>query len=143
MPQELTVSHATVEDRDAVVDLWRACGLVATYNPPEADFEFARDKPASDVLVGRTGEIIVDSVLVGHDGHRGWIYYVAVSPAHQGSGFGAEIVAAAEQWLTDRAVRKVQLMVRSTNTKVLGFYDRLGYERSEVTVMQRWLETGH
>jgi ribosomal protein S18 acetylase RimI-like enzyme len=143
MTHDLTIVPATAQDQDTVVALWRTCGLVAPYNPPDADFEFARGKPGSDVLVGRAADSIVATVLVGHDGHRGWIYYVAVDPAHQGAGFGAHIVAAAEQWLAERKVRKVQLMVRSTNAKVIGFYDRLGYERSEVTVMQRWLEPGH
>lgn len=84
-------------------------------------------------------ERIMCSVLVGHDGHRGWLYYVAVTPAQQGHGFGATIVAAAEEWLRARGVRKVQLLIRPTNVKVRAFYKHLGYETSPVTVMQRWL----
>lgn len=123
-----------------LADLWTTCNLVVSYNPPLADIAFAREGEASDILVGMEDDRIVASVLVGHDGHRGWIYYVAVAPDRQGTGLGAHIVQAAEEWLRDRGVRKVQLMVRPTNTKVLGFYEHLGYERSPVTVMQRWLD---
>jgi len=123
-----------------VADLWEACGLVVAYNPPLDDIAFAIAGRESDILVGLRDERIVASVLVGHDGHRGWLYYVAVAPDLQGEGFGARIVAAAESWLRDRGVRKVQLLVRPTNARVLGFYEHLGYERSPVTVMQRWLD---
>lgn len=123
-----------------LADLWTACSLVVSYNPPLDDIAFARAGQASEVLVGLLDDRIVASVLVGHDGHRGWLYYVAVSPDHQGEGLGARIVEAGEDWLRERGVRKVQLMVRPTNTKVLGFYEHLGYERSPVTVMQRWLD---
>lgn len=123
-----------------LAELWARCNLVVSYNPPLADIAFARGGAASEVLVGIEDDRVVASVLVGHDGHRGWIYYVAVTPDRQGSGLGARIVAAAEDWLRARGVRKVQLMVRPTNAAVLGFYEHLGYERSPVTVMQRWLD---
>lgn len=127
-------------DLEDVVALWAACGLVRGYNPPDRDFSMALGKPNSDVLVVREGARIVASAMVGHDGHRGWVYYVAVDPDRRGQGLGAVIMAAAEDWLRQRDVRKVQLMVRETNQAVLGFYDALGYERSPVTVMQRWLD---
>lgn len=128
------------DDRDQeIADLWTACGLVVSYNPPLDDIAFARQSTDAEILVGTQDGRIVATTLVGHDGHRGWLYYVAVAPDLQGSGFGAEIVHAAEAWLKERGVRKVQLLVRATNTKVMSFYDHLGYETSNVTVMQRWL----
>lgn len=122
-----------------LADLWEACSLVVSYNPPLDDIAFARSGKESDILAGILDDRLVCSVMVGHDGHRGWLYYVAVIPDQQGSGFGAMIVAAAEAWLRARGVRKVQLMVRPTNSRVLAFYEHLGYEPSPVTVMQRWL----
>lgn len=135
------IEPAATADRDAVIELWRACGLVVPHNPPAGDFDFARAGPSSDVLVLRQEGRVAGSVMVGHDGHRGWIYYLAVDPAVQRQGLGAALVGAAERWLRDRGVRKIQLMVRETNRGVLDFYHRLGYEPSPVTVMQRWLVT--
>ena len=66
--------------------------------------------------------------MVGHDGHRGWVYYVAVDPDLQRKDFGRAIMAAAEDWLRGQGVEKVMLMVRPDNTKVRAFYDRLGYD---------------
>jgi ribosomal protein S18 acetylase RimI-like enzyme len=124
-----------------VVTLWQRCGLTMPYNDPDQDIDFARGKTGSDVLVGLIEGEVIASVMVGHDGHRGWIYYVAVHPDRQGVGHGAAIVRAAEQWLAEKGVPKAMLMVRKTNKKAAGFYEALGYEEASSIVLQRWLIT--
>lgn len=128
-------------DEDAVVALWRDCGLVNSPNDPSVDFRFAKAGPASDVLVGadENGRIQA-SVMVGHDGHRGWLYYVASSPKARGTGAGRRMIVAAEDWLRERGVWKVQLMVRENNAKVVSFYERLGFETSPRIVMSKRLD---
>jgi ribosomal protein S18 acetylase RimI-like enzyme len=91
------------------------------------------------VIVGLVDDQVVASVMVGHDGHRGWLYYVAVDPNHRGSGFGAAIVEAGENWLRSRQVPKVMLLIRETNTKVEAFYKNIGYETIPRIIMQKWL----
>lgn len=136
----LTIRSATADDQAKVVDLWRACDLVAPYNDPGADFRFAKTGACSDVLVGLddAGDPMA-SVMVGHDGHRGWLYYVASAPSARGHGYGRAIVEAGEQWLRQRGIVKVQLLVRETNVKVVSFYERLGFETVPRTVMSKWL----
>jgi len=137
----LTIRPARPEDEADVVALWRSCDLVVSYNDPGADFRFALDGPASDVLVGADREgRIVGSVMVGHDGHRGWLYYVAAHPDERGTGIGRRMVEAAQAWLRERGVVKVQLLVRETNTRVVAFYERLGFEVAPRVVMSKWLE---
>lgn len=126
-------------DRDAVIALWHACGLVVPWNDPAADIALALSKPCSTVLVAEAGGTIAATAMVGHDGHRGWLYYLAVAPQRQRCGLGRAMVSAAEAWLADSGLPKVQLMVRATNTAVLAFYEKLGYAPSPVTVMQKWL----
>ena len=136
----LTIRSAVAEDEASVVELWRVCDLIASYNDPAADFRFARAGASSDVLVGEdeTGRIS-GSVMVGHDGHRGWLYYVASSPHARGAGIGRQMVQAAEEWLRRRGVAKAQLLVRETNANVAPFYERLGYEIAPRIVMSKWL----
>jgi ribosomal protein S18 acetylase RimI-like enzyme len=136
----LTIRPAAAEDEQAVIALWRVCDLVASYNDPAVDFAFARAGACSDVLVGED-EIgqIKGSVMVGHDGHRGWLYYVASDPDSRGAGFGRQMVTAAEDWLRERGVIKAQLLVRETNTKVVSFYEHLGFEVAPRVVMGKWL----
>lgn len=135
----MEIRDARPADRDAVVGLWHAAGLTRPWNDPEADFDRALAGATSTVLVGRDGDDLAAVVMVGDDGHRGWIYYVAVPGDRRGTGLGASIVRAAEDWLRARGCPKVQLMVRETNEEVVGFYDRLGYQRTEVLVLGKFL----
>lgn len=136
----MTIRDAVPEDEAAIVALWHACDLVASYNDPAADFRFALSGACSGVMVGEDGgSRVIGSVMVGHDGHRGWVYYVASAPEDRGQGIGRQMVQAAEEWLRTRKVAKVQLLVRETNTKVVSFYERLGFEVSPRTVMAKWL----
>jgi ribosomal protein S18 acetylase RimI-like enzyme len=127
-------------DLEAVARLWRACHLVVPYNDPKQDIEFCRASGHGAVFVGvDEGGQVVASAMAGHDGHRGWLYYVAVEPRLQQGGLGRALVRHAEEWLKGLGVRKVQLLVRAGNKTAASFYERLGYERSTVAVLQRWL----
>jgi ribosomal protein S18 acetylase RimI-like enzyme len=139
MPKPLKIRAANPEDESAIVDLWRACGLFASYNDPAADFAFAKAGACSDILVGEDDGVIRASVMVGHDGHRGWLYYVASDPRSRSAGFGRQIVEAGENWLKARGVAKVQLLVREANTKVVAFYQHLGFEVTPRVVLAKWL----
>lgn len=137
---QVTVRSAEARHETPLAELWRACGLIASYNDPIFDFRFAKAGPCSDVLVGEDmAGRIRGSVMVGHDGHRGWFYYVAADPGARCAGVGRRMVEAAEAWLRSRGVVKVQLMIRETNTEVVAFYERLGFEVTPRTVMAKWL----
>ena len=133
------IAFRPIEDRDveAVIALWRDCGLLRTWNDPGDDIAFARGKANSEILVGVIEGTVAASVMVGHDGHRGMLYYVAVAPRFQERGFGKRAVREAEAWLKDRRVRKINILVRSENAKVRGFYEKLGYEIGDVWCMGR------
>lgn len=134
--------EVTDADVEQVVGLWQACGLTRPWNDPYADIAEARTGDGSTVLVARADGRVVATAMAGHDGHRGWLYYVAVAPELRNTGLGRAAVVAAEAWLVARGARKIQLMVRTTNTEVLGFYERLGYADQECTVLGRWVESG-
>jgi len=124
---------------EAVIAIWDKAGLTRAHNPPQEDLDFMKESANSEVLVGVLDKEIVATVNVCHDGHRGWMYYLAVDPEKSGSGHGKAMVGAAEVWLKDRSVRKVQLMIRPENKGVLSFYDRLGYEDNPCVLKQKWL----
>jgi len=108
-------------DEAAVVDLWRRCDLVRPWNDPNGDIAFARKTPETEIFIGVIGDTIVASVLCGNDGHRGWVYYVAVAPDRQRENLGREIMVHAENWLRELGVAKVELMIRESNDAVLRF----------------------
>jgi len=136
----MRISHLTSADTEAVISLWHKAGLTRPWNPPEQDLQRALDGHTSTVFGGFVGERLVGTVMVGHDGHRGWIYYLAVDESQRGTGLGRQMMTTAEDWLRQEGAVKVQLMVRSANEAVLGFYDHLGYEDADVQVRSKWLE---
>ena len=138
---QLHVRPAGPGDEAEVVALWHSCGLVVPSNDPVADFRFARNRDCSDVLIGEDeAGATVGSVMVGHDGHRGWLYYVAAAPQARGGGVGRRMVEAAEVWLRARGVVKVQLLVRDTNTAVVSFYEHLGFEVAPRVILGKRLD---
>ncbi len=78
--------------------------------------------------------------MVGHDGHRGWVYYLAVQSTEQRKGLGRQLMRACEEWVRERGVPKVQLMVRQANQGVISFYESIGYQDGEVVVLGRFLD---
>ncbi|MEZ5822568.1 MAG: GNAT family acetyltransferase [Bradyrhizobium sp.] len=136
----LAIADISDGDVDDVIVLWQRCGLTRPWNDPAADIALARRNTNSTVLVGRDGDTIVATAMVGHDGHRGWVYYVAVDPARQKKGFGRAIMAAAEQWLRQAGLPKLQLMVRRENAKAGAFYRSIGYEESDTVVFAKWID---
>jgi ribosomal protein S18 acetylase RimI-like enzyme len=136
------LSVAPIEDVDiaAVIALWQRCDLTRPWNDPAADIAMARRGANATVLVGRDGGDIVASVLVGHDGHRGWVYYVSVDPERRAKGYGRAIMNAAEDWLRELGVEKLQLMVRAGNAKVQAFYETLDYQEQARVIYAKWLD---
>jgi ribosomal protein S18 acetylase RimI-like enzyme len=126
---------------DAAIRLWHDSGLTRPWNDPEADLRRAVSGSASAVLaaVGADGRLLA-TAMVGHDGHRGWVYYLAVDAAARGRGLGRRMMEACEGWVQTRGVPKIQLMVRATNKAVVGFYEHLGYVDADVTVLGRRLD---
>ena len=126
---------------DAAIRLWHDSGLTRPWNDPEADLRRAASGSASAVLaaIAEDGGLLA-TAMVGHDGHRGWVYYLAVDAAVQGRGLGRQMMKACEDWVQSRGVPKIQLMVRTTNKAVVGFYEHLGYVDADVVVLGRRLD---
>ncbi|MGL5164935.1 MAG: GNAT family acetyltransferase [Afipia sp.] len=136
----LTVGSAEDADIPAIIALWERCELTRPWNEPHADIVRARGKTNSEVLVGRDGQTIAATVMVGHDGHRGYFYYVAVDPDRRMKGYGRAIIVAAEDWLRERGIEKLQLMVRPGNTHAQAFYETLDFEEQERIIYAKWLD---
>jgi ribosomal protein S18 acetylase RimI-like enzyme len=70
---------------------------------------------------------VVGTIMAGYDGHRGWIYSVAVSPPHRRQGIGAQLVSHAERALTRKGAVKINLQIIEGNESISAFYSSLGF----------------
>jgi ribosomal protein S18 acetylase RimI-like enzyme len=125
---------------EEAVSLWHVSGVARPWNDPVADLRRAMTGSASTVLACTDRSQLLGTAMVGYDGHRGWVYYVAVAPSHRKQGVGRKLMEACEEWARDRGAPKIQVMIRRTNTNVLGFYKQLGYTDDEVSVLSRKLD---
>lgn len=119
---------------EAVVALWHESGLTRPWNDPYEDIrrKLVVQPELFLLAVDDEHDTVVGSVMAGYDGHRGWLYYLATSPARRGEGIARALVAEAERLLEAMGCPKVQLMVRPDNEGARGLYDALGYEPFEI-----------
>lgn len=137
---ELVIRAYREADEDAVVELWRECGLVVPWNDPRKDIRRKLSVQRDMFLVGLIGSDLVATVMAGYEGHRGWINYLAVAVDNQGKGFGRGMMDEAEARLRKMGCPKINLQIRKSNSEVTEFYQTLGYSVDDVVSMGKRLE---
>jgi ribosomal protein S18 acetylase RimI-like enzyme len=134
----IVIREAAVADGEAVIALWQACELTRPWNHPREDFERALAFAGSTILVAERDAGPVGTAMVGFDGHRGWVYYLAVASRHRRQGIARQLLDTCMAWLAARGCPKVELMVRDGNEDA-AVYERLGWELQPVQVFARWI----
>jgi ribosomal protein S18 acetylase RimI-like enzyme len=128
-------------DEAPVADLWREVFPGSpSWNHPETDIQRKLSVQRELFLVATVDSEIVGTAMAGYDGHRGWVYYVAVSPRHRRQGVGTALMKGVEQKLASVGCPKLNLQVRASNEEVVAFYEKLGYEVEDRVSMGKRLE---
>ena len=120
-----------VSHQRAVVDLWEKCGLIVPQNDPLEDIQKKLGFQPELFFVALSDGHLIGSVMVGYEGHRGWLNYLAVLPSFQKRGYGRKLVNNAIVELRKIGCLKLNLQVRKSNTPVIEFYKHLGFEEEE------------
>ena len=128
------------EDEDAIVRLWRECGLVAPQNDAAKDISRKLKVNPEWFLVGELDGKIVASCMAGYEGHRGWVNYLAVWPECRRQGFARRIMEEAERRLRAAGCPKINLQIRSSNADVIAFYKSIGFKIDDVVSMGKRLD---
>lgn len=136
MKNDITIRKFNFADRAEVINLWNLCGLVIQSNNPETDIELKMSFQPELFFVAELNGIITGTVMAGYDGHRGWLNYLCVHPAHRRSGCGRSMVEFSIQKLKELGCPKLNLQVRNSNLGVIDFYKKLGFNAHDVTGMQ-------
>jgi ribosomal protein S18 acetylase RimI-like enzyme len=122
------------EERDepAVTALWRAVFPAdRPWHDPAEDIRRKRAFQRELFFVAELDSVVVGTVLGGYDGHRGWVYHLAVSPAHRRRGIGSALLGHVEEALRRVGCPKLNLQILAANSGVVAFYERLGYRVEE------------
>ncbi len=124
----------------AVSELWES---VFPNDPPwnraaVAIPEKLKVQPELFLVAKEAGEVI-GTAMVGYDGHRGWLYSIAVKPENQRSGVGSALLCEAERQLLALGCGKANLQIRAGNEAVASFYRKHGYKVEERVSMGKRL----
>ena len=139
----LQIRPFDIGDTAAVIALWDACGLTRPWNDPHRDIERKLTTQPELFLVGTMDMGIVATAMVGYDGHRGWVNYLAVAQPARRQGHARAMMDEAERRLLALGCPKLNLQLRGTNVAALGFYRALGYvEDDAISLGKRLIVDG-
>lgn len=126
-------------DESAVIELWRACDLTRPWNDPAKDIRRKLEVNGDWLLVGEIDGKVVATIMVGYDGHRGWVNYLGVAPEHRRKGLARQLMDEAERILREAGCPKINLQIRAGNDAI-AFYQRIGYLADDVVSLGKRLE---
>ena len=127
-----------IEDTDAVLEVWNLAGMTTPDRNPRSDIQKKLRHSPESFFVGTLEGKVVATVMVGYDGHRGWIYSLAVTPDLQRKGLGTQMMERAESWLRQQGCTRAKLQVDEARGDVTGFYRKHGYEVQPLVSMAKW-----
>lgn len=137
---DLKIRAYQPSDEEAVVRLWKDCGLVVPWNDPHKDIQRKLKVQPDLFVIGLLETRLVATVMAGYDGHRGWINYLEVAVDLRRSGIGRRLMEEVESRLKALGCPKINLQVRTSNTSVIAFYQSIGYAMNDVVSMGKPLE---
>ena len=120
-----------VRHQEAVIDLWKKCDLIVPQNDPVEDIQKKLGFQPELFFIALLDGQLIGSVMVGYEGHRGWLNYLAVLPSFQKRGYGKKLVNRAIVELRKIGCLKLNLQVRKSNTQVVGFYKHIVFEEED------------
>jgi len=126
------IRNYSESDKKDIIQLWQDCGLIVPWNDPQRDIERKLSVQPELFLIGLINDTIIATAMVGYEGHRGWVNYLAVEPKFQRQGVGKQMMEEAEHRLLNLGCPKIQVQMRNTNAGVIKFYRKLGYLQDEV-----------
>ena len=120
--------------RTQVIDLWKKCNLIKSWNDPNKDIDRKLKVNDNLFLIVEFNKVIIGSAMIGYDGHRGSLYYLAVDPKHQSKGVGKMLMKEIEKRLIEVGCPKINIFIRNSNIEVKEFYQSIDYEEQNCLV---------
>ena len=129
--KEINYRLFSSKDKQYVLELWETCNLIVSWNDPEKDILRKLSVRDDLFILAEINKKIIATAMGGYDGHRGYIYYLAVLPEFQKKGVGSKILSVVEKKLLKIGCPKINLFVRNTNVQVKSFYKKNQYTFQE------------
>ena len=128
---DIQIRPYQLSDQVQVVILWQICDLTRPWNNPEKDIERKLSVQSELFLVMEDNGKIIGTIMGGYDGHRGNIYYLAIHPDHQKSGYGKFLMEEMEKRFLAMGCPKSHVMIRTSNLAVQSYYEAQNYDAQD------------
>ena len=132
MNKLLEIRKYEQKDENKIINLWKNCNLIVPQNNPKIDIKKKFEFQPELFFVGLIDGKLIGTVMAGYDGHRGWINYLAIHPDYQRKGFGLQLMNFATLELSKLGCIKINLQIRESNEKAIGFYKKIGFIEDHV-----------
>ena len=130
--EQLAIRNYNAKYEKDVITLWKCCNLLVPQNDPKLDIKEKMNFQPALFFIGLVNNKLVSSIMIGYDGHRGWINYLAVHPNYQRKGFGTTMMDFATNKLLSLGCQKINVQVRKSNSSAMKFYNKIGFKDDEV-----------
>jgi len=120
------------KDENEVIELWKICNLIVPKNDPNLEINSKVNFQPDLFFIGLLQKKLISTIMVGYEGHRGWINYLVVHPNYQRKGFGRQLMDYATKILSNMGCQKINIQVRESNRSVIQFYKKLGFTDDKV-----------
>jgi len=130
--EKIKIKTFEQKDEIEVINLWELCNLIVPQNDPKLEINSKVNFQPDLLYVGFFQKKLIASIMVGYEGHRGWINYLVVHPDYQRRGFGRQLMDYATITLSKMGCQKINVQVRESNLSVIQFYRNLGFTDDKV-----------
>lgn len=139
----ITYTPFTIDFYEQVVELWKKCeGIGISGADSKEGIQKYLERNPDMSLIARDVDTIVGSILCGHDGRRGYIHHLAVSPEYRRQGIGRRLVEKGIVALQTCGIQKVHLFIFKKNDSGIAFWEQIGWVfRQDIEVISKSIET--
>lgn len=139
---EFKVSNFTIESYDRVVNLWRQCeGIGLSDSDSKENIQLYLNRNHGMSLIAEQDDQLAGVILSGHDGRRGYIHHLAVSPDFRRQGIGRLLVNSCLKKLKDEGILKCHILIFNNNPAGRKFWESIGWAyRDDIGIVSRFID---
>lgn len=128
---QVSIRKFCIEEYENLMELWRGSKLPHKPAGRDSKESIAREIEQTNAvfLVAEKDGELVGSAFGTHDGRKGWINRVAVSPRYRRQGIAERLVSEVECHLNDMGILIIACLIEDWNKESMEFFEKVGYKR--------------
>ncbi len=141
---EINISKFKIESYEKVLGLWEQCeGIGLSDSDSKENIQLYLDRNPGMSFIAELNNQLVGAALSGHDGRRGYLHHLAVSPNYRNQGIGRMLVNRCLEELKDSGILKCHILMFNNNCTALKFWESIGWSyRNDICIISKFIDSG-